>query len=69
MVEENLDDWKNPEVPGIKEIKSDKVFLNKIPNELTDDGLRNICQKYGRIKSFFRKVDRQYAFVTFETAA
>lgn len=47
----------------------DRVILKNLPAELSNDGIRNICDGYGTITDIVRPSERNYAFVTFQSAA
>lgn len=50
-------------------IQRDRVILKNLPAELAIDGIRNICEEYGKVTNVSRPPDKNYAFVTFETPA
>lgn len=64
---DNIMDGLNLSQPDI--IQRDRVFLKNLPTELMDDGIRHICEVYGKIRDIHRPNEQNYAFVTFATPA
>lgn len=66
----NDDDWTielQSEFDGFK--NRDKVILMQLPAGLTENGLENMCQAYGKIKHLKWPENKPFAFVKFESTA
>lgn len=67
------DDWEESELTGLENrdpIERDRIFVKNIPEELNDDGLKNIFEHYGHIKDkIHRPTGKNYAFVPYGSIA
>lgn len=68
MDEKNGDDWDISYPDHEDKRIRDKIFLNKVPYDLTEAGIRNMCERYGKIKKVYRPDRKLYAFVQFESS-
>lgn len=50
-------------------IERERVILKNLPAELVNDGIRNICEAYGKVINVNRPPEKNYAFVTFTSPA
>lgn len=50
-------------------IERDRVILKNLPTDLAIEGIRHICEGYGKVINVTRPPEKNYAFVTLETAA
>lgn len=67
---EEQEDWSielKSEFDGYR--KREKVILMQLPTGLTERGLYNLCQQYGKIEKLFWPTDKPFAFVTFSSTA
>lgn len=66
---ENEDDWQYPEKFSYEDRRNQvKVVLKNVPEDITDDGLRNMCEIYGKVISMNRPTAARFAFVEYSSA-
>lgn len=49
--------------------KRKKLILRKIPAELNEEGLRNMCERYGEVEHISWPTGTHFAFVTYESVS
>lgn len=47
----------------------DKVFMNNVPDEITKNGIWDMCSAYGDVKNVIRLDGKKIVFVTFSNNA
>lgn len=52
---------------GIDKTINNKIILKYLPNELTEDGLENMCKRFGTIVEVNKIPYKSFAFITYDS--